>query len=80
MTSEVFCDWLVEFYLLCRRKEKSVFLLGDNCPAHKCDSSAHKCKSIEDHLDLVTVVFLPPNTTSIIHSCNAGIIHAFKQG
>ena len=46
-------------------------MLVDNCPAHKCEA-------IQDSLDHVDVVFLPPNTTSIIQPCNAGIINAFK--
>ena len=71
MTKTVFCDWLLEFNRLFRRKGKKVLLLIDSCPAHKCEA-------IQDSLGHVNVVFLPPNTTSIIQPCDAGIINAFK--
>ncbi len=67
MTETVFCDWLLEFNRLFRRNCKTIFLLVDNCPAHKCEA-------IQDSLDYVDVVFLTANTTSIIQPCDAGLL------
>ena len=71
MTQTVFCDWLLKFNRLFRRNGKKVLSLVDNC-------SAHKCEAIQDSLDHVNVVFLPPNTNSVIQPCDADIINAFK--
>ena len=44
-------------------------MVVDNCPAHP---------KIGD-LKAVELIFLPPNTTSILQPCDQGIIKAFKQ-
>ena len=70
MTTEVFCEWLLDLNHFFRQKHQNI-LLVDNCPAHKLDS-------VSDKLDFVKVVFLPANVTSLIHICDAGVIKAFK--
>ncbi|KAM3319815.1 hypothetical protein P3S67_007015 [Capsicum chacoense] len=49
---------------------RKILLIVDNCPAHP--------KNVED-LRNVELFFLPPNTTSKIQPCDAGIIRAFKM-
>ena len=73
MNSGVFTQWLLELNQQFRRtRGKPVILLVDNC-------SAHKVTDVEDRLDFIKVVFLPPNTTSLIQPCDAGIIKSFKS-
>jgi hypothetical protein len=52
-----------------------VILLLDNCSAHIKDADLEKFNS---QLRNTTLLYLPPNTTSKIHPCDAGIIHTFK--
>ena len=72
MNEQVFCEWLLDLNSLFRSKGKKIVLLVENCPGHKIDN-------IEHRLDYVRVVFLPPNTTSVIQPCDVGIIQAFKS-
>jgi len=67
MTSTLFQDWLRGFDQ--KMHGRSVLLLMDNCPAHKLDRV---------ELRNTKVHFLPPNTTSKIQPCDAGIIRTFK--
>lgn len=70
MTSLLFQQWLEKFDLDMRKHQRQVLLLLDNAPTHAVRS-----------LDLtnVSVMFLPPNTTSLIQPMDAGIIAAFKK-
>ncbi|XP_055812080.1 CENP-B homolog protein 2-like [Solanum dulcamara] len=52
-----------------RMNGRKILLIVDNCPAHP---------KIVEGLRNVELFFLPPNTTSKIQSCDAGIIRAFK--
>ena len=67
MTMELWNNWLKWFDSKLRKKS---ILLIDNCPAHT-DGSYLGLKNLH-------VVYLPPNTTSHIQPCDAGIIHNFK--
>ncbi|GJR90625.1 CENP-B homolog protein 2-like protein [Tanacetum coccineum] len=49
---------------------RKILLIVDNCPAHP---------KIIEGLRNVELFFLPPNTTSKIQPCDAGIIRAFKM-
>nr|CAG8516900.1 7435_t:CDS:2 [Entrophospora candida] len=64
---ELWNNWLKWFDSKLRKKS---VLLIDNCPAHT-DGSYLSLKNLH-------VVYLPPNTTSHIQPCDAGIIHNFK--
>ena len=48
-------------------QKRKILLLIDNCPAHPPVTASN-----------VRLVFLPPNTTSRLQPCDAGIIRAFK--
>ena len=71
MTTEVFCEWLLDLNHFFHQKHKKIILLVDNCPTHKVDS-------VTDRLDFVKVVFLPANATSLIQPCDAGVSKVFK--
>ena len=51
------------------RRGRRILLLCDNCPSHVAVSC----------LSNIKVVFLPPNTTSILQPCDQGIIQAIKR-
>ena len=59
-----YCHWFDK-----RMNGRKVLLLVDNCPVHP---------KIVEGLRNVELYFLPPNTTSKIQPCDAGIIRAFK--
>ncbi|KAL6578726.1 hypothetical protein OROMI_008942 [Orobanche minor] len=63
--------WVIEFCHLFdkRMNGKKVLLLIDYCPAHP---------KVVEGLRNIELFFLPPNTTSKIQPCDAGIIPAFK--
>jgi len=69
MTGELFEQWVVTFDAKMKRQKRKVLLFVDNCPAH-----ADVTK-----LSATKLVFLPPNTTSVLQPCDQGIIYAFKQ-
>ncbi|KAL6532969.1 hypothetical protein OROMI_027081 [Orobanche minor] len=68
MTSLFFVEWLKWFD---SRLDRNVLLLLDNC-------TAHGKKEHLPPLHLTNVMFLPPNSTSKIQPCDAGIIRNFK--
>lgn len=69
MTSDVFIKWVRDWYRELTKKKTKVLLLVDNCPAHL---------SINDSRS-ITLIFLPPNTTSVLQPTDQGIIRALKS-
>lgn len=76
MTSSLFNDWFKNIF--CKQVKKfmreqnlafKILLILDNAPSHPVSLT---CKG-------VTVVFLPPNTTSLIQPLDQGIISTFKS-
>ncbi|XP_052217900.1 tigger transposable element-derived protein 4-like [Dreissena polymorpha] len=70
MTSEIFKEWVRKVDGLYRKKNRKIIIIVDNCPAHPEVSN----------LRAVTLVFLPPNTTSILQPMDQGIIRSLKIG
>lgn len=71
MTAELFFEWLRMFNERMGRQGRRVLLLVDNCSAHGRAETLPK-------MDNVEVLYLPPNTTSKIQPCDAGIIASLK--
>eukprot|EP00171_Calliarthron_tuberculosum_P002433 IDg2433t1 len=71
MTGELFKGWLDRFNSYFKERNRKVLLLVDNC-------SAHGNATIFPAFSNVELVFLPPNTTSKLQPCDAGIIASMK--
>jgi len=70
MTSNIFTNELMEWDSELRRNNnRKILLLVDNCPAHP---------NLNDSLSQIKLVFLPPNTTSILQPLDQGVIRNFK--
>jgi hypothetical protein len=68
MTCILFSDWLKYFNNLMKAQKRFVCLLLDNAAGHKVDGQYSN----------ITIQFLPPNMTSMLQPCDAGIIKSFK--
>lgn len=68
MTRDLFAEWLSELDRDMHKQGRRVLLVVDNCSAHHVQAS----------LTAVTLLFLPPNTTSKVQPLDLGIIRAFK--
>ena len=68
MTGKIFEEWVRKLDRSFFLKGRSVLLFIDNCAAHP---------QIKD-LRAVKLVFLPPNTTSVLQPCDQGIIQNLK--
>ena len=78
VTAAVFMDWFhncfvheVEKYLKEKNLAFKVLLILDNAPGHP----AHQLQFAHPNVE---VVFLPPNTTSLLQPMDQGVIKAFK--
>lgn len=69
MTSEIFIQYIRKWDEELVKKKRKILLLIDNCPAHP----------IIEHLRYITIVFMPPNTSSKLQPLDQGIIHAVKK-
>lgn len=70
MTGDLFKQYVVWVNERMRSAGKKIALVVDNCPAH-IDVAP------QSH---VTIVFLPPNVTSVVQPMDAGIIRTLKVG
>ena len=68
MTAKLFQQWLDKLNSKMRSEGHSILMLVDNCTAHP-----------DVEFSNVQLVFLPPNTTSKLQPCDAGIIQATKM-
>jgi hypothetical protein len=73
MTQNVFKLWLTAFDR--RMDGRKVILFLDNCSVHIKNANLEK---FNIQLKNTTLLYLPPNTTSKIQPCDAGIIRTFK--
>ena len=69
MTGEIWGEWLKKVDSRMRRQRLQIVMLCDNCAAHSSDM----------RLTNIKLVFLPPNTTSLIQPMDQGIIANFKR-
>ena len=68
MTSSIFEEWLVRFNAKMRAEKCSVILFLDNAPSHPTHYQMSNVK----------LIFLPPNTTSVLQPLDQGIIQNIK--
>ena len=69
MVSDLFSSWLLKLDKRFQNEHRKVAMVVDNCPAHP---------NVQDALKSITLVFLPPNTTSKLQPCDQGIIQNLK--
>ncbi|GBC35308.2 CENP-B homolog protein 2-like [Rhizophagus irregularis DAOM 181602=DAOM 197198] len=72
MQVSIFNDILFKLNEIMRRKNRKIVFLVDNAPVHII------LDETQEKLDSIDVKFLPPNTTTKLQPCDAGIIHSFK--
>ncbi|XP_042235751.1 tigger transposable element-derived protein 1-like, partial [Homarus americanus] len=77
MTGQIFSDLLVDvfenvFKKYCKKKniDFKILLILDNAPSHP--------PTVAELSDNIKVLFLPPNTTSLLQPMDQGVIAAFK--
>jgi hypothetical protein len=68
MTTIIFEDWLKKWNAKLKLQNRCILLLVDNASSHNTDLTFSN----------IRIHFLPPNTTSILQPCDAGIIRSFK--
>ena len=68
MTAEIWQEWLTSFDSKMLKENRKVLLFVDNVSSH------HKPITLK----ATELVYLPPNTTSVIQPCDQGIIRSFK--
>lgn len=69
MTRNIFINFLTCWDAELREKNRKILLILDNCTAHP---------DINSDLTNIKLVFLPPNTTSVLQPLDQGIIKSFK--
>ncbi|KAL4132879.1 hypothetical protein QTP88_009956 [Uroleucon formosanum] len=67
MTGDIFSDWLKEWDKQLAKEKRHILLTVDNCPAHPPVQTEN-----------IKLVFLPPNTISVLQPMDQGIIKALK--
>lgn len=70
MQVSIWNDYLKKLDTKMRLQNRKILLLVDNAPVHITNENTQ--------LTNVTLRFLPPNTTSHLQPCDAGIINSFK--
>ncbi|XP_065662532.1 tigger transposable element-derived protein 4-like [Hydra vulgaris] len=68
MTGDLFTEWVMKLDSFFRAQDKKVALLVDNCSAHP---------HIEG-LSNISLIFFPPNTTSVLQPMDQGVIRSLK--
>ena len=67
---DIFRDWLESFNRSMKTSNRNVILLIDNAVGHNTTTDLN--------LSNVKLLYLPPNTTSVLQPLDAGIIKCFK--
>ena len=68
MTGDLFGEWIRKLDSSFRAQDRKVVLLIDNCPAHP------EIKNLTN----INLIFLPPNTTSVLEPMDQGVIGSLK--
>ncbi|GES93225.1 tigger transposable element-derived protein 6-like [Rhizophagus clarus] len=72
MQVSIFNEILLKLNEIMKQKNWKIIFLIDNTPVHII------LDETQEKLDCIDVKFLPPNTTTKLQLCDAGIIHLFK--
>jgi hypothetical protein len=72
MQVSIFNEVLLKLNEMMKRKNRKIIFLIDNAPVHII------LDETQEKLDSIEVKFLPPNTTTKLQPCDAGIINSFK--
>src|SRR6266480_3018265 len=72
MQVSIFNEILLKLNEKMKQRRRKIVLLLDNAPVHLI------LDETQEKLDSIVVKFLPPNTTTALQPCDAGIIHSFK--
>jgi len=72
MQVSIWEDYLKKLNLQMQHQQRHILLLIDNAPTHTILEPSQ--------LTNITIHSLPPNTTSHLQPCDAGIIKSFKAG
>jgi hypothetical protein len=72
MQVSIFNEVLLKLNETMKQKNRKIILLIDNAPVHLI------LDETQEKLDNIDVKFLPPNTTTKLQPCDAGIINSFK--
>ncbi|XP_042229138.1 tigger transposable element-derived protein 1-like isoform X1 [Homarus americanus] len=82
VTRQLFNEWAVEVfcpsvknYLTTNKLPLKALLLMDNAPGHDPELAS----TLEARFDFVKVLFLPPNTTSVMQPMDQNVISNFKK-
>ena len=79
MTGEVFKKYTTTLNLEMAEAGRHILPLMDNAASHMLPVEASEQEDLKViKLSNITLLFLPANTTSVVQSLDAGIIHAFK--
>lgn len=77
VTQKIFLEWFTDHFCpevesYCKEKNlaNKILLLLDNCPGHP--------PNLDDYVENVKVVYLPPNTTSLLQPMDQAVIKTFK--
>ena len=80
MNSKIFNEWALKFNRDMKLQKRTAVLLCDNAASHNLNGyereTMHGLELVK--LGNLTVVYLPPNTTSIVQPLDQGIIAAWK--
>lgn len=68
MNSEIFKDWVRLLDKKFKKERRKILLFIDNCPAHPK----------MENLQSITLIFFPPNATSLLQPMDQGIINTLK--
>lgn len=68
MTSIIFTRFMKQLDARMSKEKRKIALIVDNCPSHP-----------PINLNNIKLIFLPPNTTSVLQPMDAGVIHSLRS-
>ena len=80
MNLALFSEWVDTFNRWCLNQGRCIVLVMDNASAHMvtCAIAGEMHGLKVRQLSHITVLYLPPNTTSVVQPCDQGVIRSLK--